>query len=1623
QTCLLLGLVVADNSTINNFSALTSTGHGDISTSITWGEWTSWSKWSPCTRSCGGGLSRQQRRCKRKPCKGKSSVKFKICNNQPCEMSSDFRAEQCSAFNNVPYSGQLFKWTPHYDSSRPCSLICRGVPSTSVTLSSRYQDSEQDDRRNKLQSGEESAEDSLAELDTDDSIIIQLADKVEDGTKCHADGLDVCIGGTCMIVGCDMKVGSGKTTDVCGVCGGNGSTCQSRFSWSLESISACSKSCGGGFKMAVPVCKSLQDDNSVEETNCDLKTKPDKTILACNTHPCTTKWITGEWSECSASCGGGSRTRPIYCTEKNGNETIKLPDHRCNNSHRPKNQETCNTISCPMWETEPWSKCSVTCGTGIRTRIIECRDGNGRLATDCDPAERPYDKQECKSNIKCPTYSEEISQPLMQPYPPPPMPQKLIDQPIPSESTFIADEWSSCSATCGEGIRHRAVHCKVFLEMSRTIAKIADHHCTGPKPPETEKCMIRPCTNLENGLSYRVDTVGDSGYEESNMMDSFRSSESGRGDYEGSVKVAPGSSGQTTYSWKEAGYSACTASCLGGVQDLIINCVRDDNGKTVIPLLCTKETKPESRIRTCNDHACTPRWNTSDFSPCDKPCGIGIQTRDVICIHEVARGDGNTVVVPHHMCQTPPPVDRQHCNVWDCPPKWQPGEWSKCTKSCGGGIKRREVVCEQIMAQGHKQIRPDRDCQGNKPPSEKSCNTKPCHEIGLSAQPLILSQNATFDQADPERKVDLKIGGTAKVFQGIPVVKIRCPLNKKFNKAQIIWTKDRGELHKSRKYKISKKGALKIMNIGLTDSGAYACIAGQSHAELNLIVKRRTREQMSSEEILRNGNTVHHRQDVNLDSGTANSGENLHIDRTAPAYQGSFSFGNDDLSHESRPEIPSAGKPTKKPRRPKRPKPSPPSSDSISNGEYSVTSVHQPGYHESVESTATSGASQLVPQFSLLISSLKSYWPFQSNGSPYRGHRMVPSPSSDDYQPSNSHKPHVKEHSNDNLKYDSMNNEFEMFGRNSVIPDDTFGPDEERIFIDDDPFDFESAVWSIDPWENMKKSVESSSKNRHHVSTEKNQDFLEETLKNAKNDPKDVIDNDLSNRRVLVKKSDKKFTKHFTTVPAIDLYLFDRSNEEKMEENNQDKLIEDIQSREKIIEELLKEERKLQSKEEILLHNHHTTTLPTNIDDDENELITETDKIYENSIHTTINSPVNENSKFSTETLTVKLPEDDEKLFESGSEMEQTEDSYEEELIKQKINKNETSKYLTNSSNDESLISSDENAKENDSENIDRGALEVLSNEETTERMKDITRVDVTSIMNEKHLKTRHNSHHSNKDRNKNSKPSLIEVETLAFEINDTTADPISGSLNVLSKETSEDLVFEWITTEWSKCSQTCGGGGFQMRGAQCTVRSTKQTNNTVKVPSRTVIGASLCEDAGLPIPSKVRPCGAQRCPQWHTGEWTPCESSRCFNWKTAMQRREVSCRLTEETLNGTVNVTILDASKCDDGIRPPQRQECYNDACKGVWRVGEWSECTASCEEDGIKYRILQCVWFGTKKPAGNACRDILRPPVMKFCQGPPCPRVPEECKDHSSLCGRVKMMNMCRVPLYQKQCCKSCR
>lgn len=98
------------------------------------------------------------------------------------------------------------------------------------------------------------------------------------------------------------------------------------------------------------------------------------------------------------------------------------------------------------------------------------------------------------------------------------------------------------------------------------------------------------------------------------------------------------------------------------------------------------------------------------------------------------------------------------------------------------------------------------------------------------------------------------------------------------------------------------------------------------------------------------------------------------------------------------------------------------------------------------------------------------------------------------------------------------------------------------------------------------------------------------------------------------------------------------------------------------------------------------------------------------------------------------------------------------------------------------------------------------------------------------------------------------------------------GSVVVLGKGTPDNLKFEWVISDWSKCSQTCGGNGFQMRAIRCIVRLHNMTHG---------VDHNLCEDAGLAIPATERKCGLDECPRWVTSEWTPCEKSKCFAWHT----------------------------------------------------------------------------------------------------------------------------------------------
>ncbi|XP_067847623.1 papilin-like [Heptranchias perlo] len=92
--------------------------------------WGPWGEWGECSRTCGIGVTFQERFCYSYRRDGGSSCigpfrNYRSCNIQDCpEGSRDFREEQCSTFDGTEFQGKRYKWLPYYGASNKCELNC-----------------------------------------------------------------------------------------------------------------------------------------------------------------------------------------------------------------------------------------------------------------------------------------------------------------------------------------------------------------------------------------------------------------------------------------------------------------------------------------------------------------------------------------------------------------------------------------------------------------------------------------------------------------------------------------------------------------------------------------------------------------------------------------------------------------------------------------------------------------------------------------------------------------------------------------------------------------------------------------------------------------------------------------------------------------------------------------------------------------------------------------------------------------------------------------------------------------------------------------------------------------------------------------------------------------------------------------------------------------------------------------------------------------------------------------------------------------------------------------------------------------------------------------------------------
>ncbi|KAI6203526.1 Ig-like domain-containing protein [Aphelenchoides besseyi] len=173
----------------------------------------------------------------------------------------------------------------------------------------------------------------------------------------------------------------------------------SQYRWEYGDWGPCSVGdqevqCLGGKQKSTLKCVDIVQNIAVPWSNCRSKPRPVDLTRACNLKPCAPQWSASQWSECSHSCGGGSRSRNVRCVQRIAPETatdsqLILPDAQCA-EQKPAETEACGVVDCEVnWRIGQWTSCSTSCGPGEQRREIVCeqRDRNGMLRTFNPPVQ------------------------------------------------------------------------------------------------------------------------------------------------------------------------------------------------------------------------------------------------------------------------------------------------------------------------------------------------------------------------------------------------------------------------------------------------------------------------------------------------------------------------------------------------------------------------------------------------------------------------------------------------------------------------------------------------------------------------------------------------------------------------------------------------------------------------------------------------------------------------------------------------------------------------------------------------------------------------------------------------------------------------------------------------------------------------------------------------------------------------------------------------------------------------------------------------------------------------------------------------------------------------------------
>ncbi|XP_039269735.2 A disintegrin and metalloproteinase with thrombospondin motifs 9-like [Styela clava] len=427
------------------------------------------------------------------------------------------------------------------------------------------------------------------------------------------------------------------------------------YSWSPWKIE-CSVTCGRGIESRTRQCLDL-DRKPVDASECGTGGSRVERRCARPLCPTEPEYRWGPWeSRCSVTCGNGIETKVRNCLDEQNNIV--------SSSNCPGNsevQETCILQPCQTYKWGPWkSDCSVTCGQGIELRTRECFDSNDKVV----------------ESSRCGSGSSTTQRSCIRPQ-------------CPAKPEYHWGAWKSeCSVTCGNGVETKTRNC-----LNEENKVVSSSNCPG-KNIEKESCNRPSCQSYKWG-AWKVECSVTCG----NGIETRSRKCLDSNDYVVDTSLCTSGTSRVQrkctlercrtepeYRWS-AWETWCTVTCGVGTEINRRNCL-DDNDNIVSDFNCLGRSVEQG---TCKQAAC-PKNNY--WGPwkreCSVTCGIGVETLQRYCFDSSGK--------PAHPSRCKPGKDRKESRCYrpTCKQEYQWSAWEKlsCDVTCGHGQLMKYRTCQ-----------------------------------------------------------------------------------------------------------------------------------------------------------------------------------------------------------------------------------------------------------------------------------------------------------------------------------------------------------------------------------------------------------------------------------------------------------------------------------------------------------------------------------------------------------------------------------------------------------------------------------------------------------------------------------------------------------------------------------------------------------------------------------------------------------------------------------------------------------------------------------------------------------------------------------------------------------------